>query len=161
MKSVRWFFLLVALVTVGLLLTACSPTDPNSSAVPNSNSPAPAASNAPSTSSPGVAKMFSPPYPGAVDRRDCEAVGGWVIDSKNPKAETKVEIYIDGKLVSTVPAKTLRPDLTNWSSGLHGFTFKIPAAYKDGKSHEIKVKVAGSDYEVPFYQAISSFECKA
>jgi hypothetical protein len=105
--------------------------------------------------------MFSPPYPGAVDRRDCEAVAGWIIDSKNPKADTKVEVYIDDKLVSTIPAKTLRPDLTKWSSGLHGFSFKIPASYKDGKPHRFKVKVAGSDYVVPFYQALPDFECKA
>ena len=160
MKSIRWFLIVVALMTVGLLLASCSPTDPNAAA-PNSSSPAPAASSAPSTSSPSTQSMFSGPYPGAVDKRDCEALGGWVIDSKNPKAETKVEIYIDDKLVGTIPAKTLRPDLTNWSSGLHGFSFKIPAVYKDGKSHSIKVKVAGSDHVVPFYQALPNFECKA
>jgi hypothetical protein len=156
MKSVRWFLLLVALVTVGPLLTACTESDTNSE-TPSSSSPAPGGSNASSASSPAVAS----PYPGAVDRRDCEEVAGWVVNKDNPKAETKVELYIDDKLIGTVPAATLRPDLTSWSSGLHGFRFKIPAAYKDGKPHTAKVKVAGSNYEVPFYQSSPGFECKA
>ena len=160
MKSVTWFLLSVALVTVSLLLTACSQNDTNS-AMPGNSSPAPAGSNSPSPTSPKAGATVAPPYPGAVDRSDCEAVGGWVINGKNSLAEVKVEVYIDDKLVDTLPATTLRPDLTSWGNGLHGFSLKIPAAYKDGKPHTIKVKVAGANYEVPFFQSSPRFECKA
>lgn len=159
MKSVRWFSLLVALVTVCLLLIACTQNDTNT-ATPSS-SPTSAGSNPPSASSPTVgANVPPPPYQGAVDFRDCEAVGGWVV-ARNSEAETKVEFYIDGKLIDTAPATKLRPDLTSWGTGRHGFTFKMPAAYKDGKPHTVKIKVVGSDFEVPFVKALPSFECKA
>ena len=160
MKSVRWFSLLVALVAVCLLLTACSQSDTNS-ATPGSNSPT-QASNPSSASSPSVPANVPPPppYRGAVDRRDCDVIAGWVV-AKNSQAETKVELYIDDKLISSAPATTLRPDLTSWGTGRHGFSFKMPAAYKDGMPHTAKIKVAGSDFEVPFYQAAPGFLCKA
>ena len=156
MKSLRWFSLLIALVTVGPLLTACSLGDGNS-ATP----PAAPASNAPAANTPVAVATVKPPYPGAVDRKDCEAVGGWVINGKDSSAEIKVELYIDDKLIETLPATSLRPDLTSWGNGLHGFAFKTPAAAKDGKPHTIKVKVAGSDYQVPFFQHTPTLECKA
>src|SRR6266550_293830 len=152
MKSVRWFSLLVALVTVCLLLTACSQSDTNSN-----SSPGPVASNPSPASSPTVAANVPPPYKGAVDFRDCEAVGGWVV-AKNSQAETKVEFYIDDKLIDTAPATKLRPDLTSWGTGRYGFIFKMPAAYKDGKPHTVKIKVVGSDFEVPFFKALPAFE---
>ena len=160
MKSVRWFSLLVALVMVCLLLTACSQPDTNS-AGPGGNSSVPAGSNPPAASSPTVAVNVQPsPYQGAVDRRDCDVVGGWA-KSKISQAELKVELYIDDKLIDTAPATTLRPDLTSWGSGRYGFSFKMPAAYKDGLPHTAKVKVAGSNFEVPFYQTAPGFACSA
>ena len=157
MKSVRWFSLLVALVAVCPLLTACSKSDTNSS-VPGGTSPT-AVTTPSSASSPTVATNVKPPYPGLVDKKNCEAVGGWVINGKDSTAPVKVEFYIDDKLIDTAPATALRPDLKSWSNGLHGFTFKIPAAYRDGKPHSAKIKVAGTDYEVPFIQNASGIEC--
>ena len=159
MKSVRWFSLLVALVTVCLLLTGCSQPDTNS-AGPGSSSPVSAGSNPPASSPTIAANVPPPPYKGAVDFRDCEAVGGWVV-AKNSQAETKVEFYIDDKLIDTAPATKLRPDLTSWGTGRYGFSFKMPAAYKDGKPHTVKIKVVGSDFVVPFFSALPGFECKS
>lgn len=160
MKSVRWFSLLFALVAVCPLLTACSQSDTNSG-IPGSNSPTPGASNPSSANTPIVAENVQPaPYQGALDRRDCEVVAGWVKD-KVSQAAPKVELYIDDKLIATAPATSLRPDLTSWGTGRHGFSFKIPAAYKDGLPHTVKVKVAGSNYEVPFYQTSPGFACTA
>lgn len=155
MKSVKWFLLLVTLVIGGLLLTACSQSDTNP-ATPGANPPTPAGSNASSASSPSE----PPPYRGAVDRKSCDVVAGWVV-AKDSQAQTKVEFYIDDKLIETAPATTLRPEMTSWGNGLHGFSFKIPAAYKDGSSHIFRVKVAGSNYEVPRFQIDPHFECKA
>jgi hypothetical protein len=102
------------------------------------------------------------PYSGAVDRRDCEAVAGWVMNTANPNADLKVELYVDDKLAETLPASNLRPDLANSvGTGRYGFSFKVPAAYKDGRPHTARVKVAGGDYLVPFYLGVfPAFECK-
>jgi hypothetical protein len=115
-----------------------------------------------SASSPKSPVGVALPYYGAVDRRDCETVGGWVMTSADPEADIKVELYIDDKLAETLPAQNLRPDLANkFGTGRYGFSFKIPATYKDKRPHLVNVKVAGSDHSVPFYQGVSSsFECK-
>ena len=156
MKSVRWFSVLIALVTVCLMLTACSQPDTNSS-----TSPGPVAANPPAASSPTVAaNVPPPPYKGAVDFRDCESIGGWVV-GKNAQTETKVEFYIDDKLIDSAPATKLRPDLTSWGTGRYGFSFKMPAAYKDGKPHTARIKVVGSDFVVPFISALPAFQCPA
>lgn len=81
--------------------------------------------------------------------------------SDDPKAEIKVDLNIDDKPVETMLARTLRPDLTSWGSGLYGFTFKIPAAYKDNKPHVVSVKVAGTSFAVPFVEGPSpNIQCQ-
>lgn len=82
------------------------------------------------------------------------------MSSKDANADIKVELYLDDKLIETQPAKVLRPDLAGkFGSGKYGFSFKMPAEYKDGKPHTAKVKVAGSDHDIPFLQANPSFVC--
>lgn len=162
MKSVRWFSLLIALVAVAPMLTGCSETGTNSTApATTSTAPTPASSNAVPGSSPAAAPNAKPSYTGAVDKKDCEIVGGWVKSNTDATANVRVELYIDDKLIETQPATTLRKDLTSWGTGLHGFTFKIPASYKDGKPHQTKVKVAGANHEVPFIQNASGIQCPA
>lgn len=102
------------------------------------------------------------PYYGAVDKRDCETVEGWVMNKADTEADIKVDLYVDDKLAETVPAKTLRSDLIGkLGTGRYGFSFKIPPAFKDERPHLINVKVAGSSYGVPFYQGVSqNLECK-
>ena len=148
MEDLRHFPLLITVATVCLLFTACTISGGGSSE-PGGNS----GSNA---SSPSSAANVEIPYPGAIDTSTCEEIGGWVETRANPKAETQVELYIDGKLVETLPARTLRPDLTSWGTGLYGFSFKIPSAYKDGTPHVIAVKVASTNYTVPFWEGRSS-----
>jgi len=102
------------------------------------------------------------PHYGFVDRRDCEAIGGWVMSPADPGAEIKVSLYIDDQLVETQSANTLRPDLVGRvGTGRYGFTFKLPSVYRDSKTHTGMVKVADSDYFVPFLENVySGFECQ-
>jgi hypothetical protein len=144
MKNVKGVLLLTALVIVGLLLNACSPPveklKPQTSASPANN---------------------ASPYSGAVDRRDCETVAGWVMDKTNPDAELKVDLYVDNNLTETMSAKEPRPDLAKVGTGRYGFSFKMPAAFKDDKPHFVNVKVAGSNYSVPVFQGVfAGFQCK-
>ena len=61
----------------------------------------------------------------------------------------------------TQPARLVRPDLTGKiGTGRYGFSFTVPFAYKDAKPHSPSVRVAGSDFFVPFFAVVwPSFEC--
>jgi hypothetical protein len=155
LNNLRQFSLLITFATVCLLFTACTRGGESPAELGGNN-----ASNASSPNSASNAELQHA-YPGAIDTSNCEQVGGWVETRADPKAETKVELYIDGKLVETMPARTLRPDLTSWGSGLYGFSFKIPSAYKDGNAHVVAVKVAGTEYALPFFERNSpNIQCK-
>ena len=80
----------------------------------------------------------------------------------DPGAEIKVSLYIDDQLVETQSANTLRPDLVGRvGTGRYGFTFKLLSVYRDSKTHTGMVKVADSDYFVPFLENVySGFECQ-
>lgn len=146
------YFLLASAIACALSLTACL-RGGESYPVPGSAGAA-AAADAPASA--------ALPYYGVIDRRDCDTVGGWVMHSTDPEADIKVELYVDGELVEAMPARTLRPDLSSKvGTGRYGFGFKIPPAYKDGRPHLASVKVAGSDYAVPFFEGVfSTFECQ-
>ena len=147
-QNTRGFAFLIVLAMAGSLMPAC--TQSNSPTPPTNTSSSPRDSASP------------PPYSGVVDRRDCETVAGWIVTNANTSAEVHVELYIDDKLVETLPANNLRPDLVGkMGSGRYGFSFKIPSAYKDAKSHLASVRVAGSNYRVLFLQGVlADFYCK-
>lgn len=153
MKIMKRFCLLMLLVTSGFLLAGCSQSGGTSYPVPSN-------ANAPAATAP--AALPNLPYYGAVDRRDCDTVGGWVMHTGNPAADLKVELVVDKKVVETIPAQTVRADLVGKvGTGKYGFSFNIPAALKDGRSHNVMVKVAGTEYTVPFLEGVyPDFECK-
>src|SRR5438874_7772366 len=129
-QNTRGFSFLIVLAMAGSLTSACT----------QSNSPTPPTN----TSSSAGNSASPPPYSGVVDRRDCETVGGWIVNNANTSTEVQIELYIDNKLVESLPANDLRPDLVGKiGSGHYGFSFKIPSAYKDAKSHLASVRVAG------------------
>jgi len=149
MRHLKRFSILIALVNI--LMSACTQGGSNSSA-PGQSTP----------SSPSSSASAKSPYYGAVDKRDCETVAGWVTDIGKPEIAVNVELYIDNKLIETIPAQNLRPDLVkSVGTGRYGFSFNIPSAYKDGRPHTIKIGAAGSGYQVPFLDGVfASFECK-
>ncbi len=102
------------------------------------------------------------PYSGIVDRRDCETIAGWVMSPADLDADIKVELYVDEKLVETRPARDLRPDLTGRvGTGRYGFGFTMPSLYRDSKPHAATIKVADSDYVLPFLENVfPDFECR-
>jgi hypothetical protein len=115
------------------------------------------------TKSPAVDTLppAKPNYGGAFDVVKCDQLGGWVWDSANPNEDIKVDIYVDGKLVTTVPAKNQRPDLKTSGTGNYGFALHIPPEFKDGKPHTVGAKVAGSNYDIKLWEKIQpTFTCK-
>lgn len=154
MKQLGRFCILMSLVTNACFLFACTQGG-SSYPVPDGNTNASSTTNSSNAAPPA-------PYYGVVDRRDCETIGGWVMNTTDPKADIKVELYVEGKLVETLSARNLRPDLANkMGTGHYGFSFKIPSAYKDDRPYLATVKVAGSEYTVPLFEGVfSTFQCK-
>ncbi|HKR02405.1 MAG TPA: hypothetical protein VJT09_17140, partial [Pyrinomonadaceae bacterium] len=89
-------------------------------------------------------------YEGHLDRVDPQMIWGWAYDATRPNEPIEVEIYADEMLVATIPASCLRPDLSaaGKGDGRHAFCIHIPNRLKDGEPHSVRVKVAGSDFEL-------------
>jgi hypothetical protein len=156
-KLIRLCAVIATMMSI-TLFAACTEGD-------DANTPA----NAAATSSPqtantaGSANKSPSGYYGAVDYRDCNEVKGWVWNGADPNAAIRVELYVDGKLADTQPARNPRPDLksSNLGTGNYGFAIKIPASYKDGNQHTVSAKVAGSDYTLPVSQGVyAAVACK-
>jgi hypothetical protein len=100
-------------------------------------------SNSPKTISCGSA---TPIYGGFHDSADCQAITGWAWDKNQPNAAINVDIYDGATLIASVSANQFRQDLVNagLGNGIHGFGFTTPASLKNGQSHSIRVRFAGT-----------------
>ena len=85
------------------------------------------------------------PPRGYLDAADCSSVRGWAQDPDVPSAAIKVHLYFDGgpgqKGASgySVAANQHRADLcAAIKSCKHGFSFKLPAKFLDGKAHKVR-----------------------
>lgn len=87
---------------------------------------------------------------GAVDSIGCEFISGWAWDQAHPDSNVSVEIWDSATLLSTHQAELFRQDLVDagYGNGRYGFSIPTPAIIKDGLPHTIRVRVAGSDYEL-------------
>jgi alginate O-acetyltransferase complex protein AlgJ len=96
------------------------------------------------------ASLAPPNYAGFHDVADCEQIYGWAWDRNNPHAVLDVEIYDGETLLDTVAADIYREDLlqAGIGSGEHGFSTPLPSALRDGRPHSIRVKVAGSNFNL-------------
>ncbi len=83
-------------------------------------------------------------YKGFLDKIENGIVYGWAFNSKNPSEKVKVLLLIDKYKVAETTANLYREDLKNAGigDGFHGFEFKIPESYLDGKTHKVSVLVA-------------------
>ena len=80
----------------------------------------------------------------------CEWVYGWAWDGKDPGKRLIVEVT-DGDIpLGTSPADGPRPDLVaaGMGDGRYGFRYVFPASIKDGKPHSIRIRVAGTTYQL-------------
>jgi hypothetical protein len=98
----------------------------------------------------GAAKPAEETVGGALDGVSAEGISGWAWDSKRPDSPIKVDIFDGDAKVATVTADEFREDLlkAKIGNGKHGFGYPTPARLKDGKSHTIRVTVAGTDKEL-------------
>jgi hypothetical protein len=88
---------------------------------------------------------------GSLDKVDGAEISGWVWDKGRPNYPLEVDIYDGDTLLATAPAGECRQDLVDlgMGNGKHAFDYTTPDGLKDGKEHVIRVKVAGTDIELP------------
>jgi hypothetical protein len=136
-ESTRTFIVIAAL---GLITAGCSEQ-------------APKAADAPA-GSPPASQPASPPqaggYEGFIDEVSCEIVRGWAWDPSRPDAPLTIELYDGNRLLKTLAADQLRPDLADGGkgNGKHMFREAAPKEFKDGKPHSIRAVIKGSGYQL-------------
>ena len=87
---------------------------------------------------------------GAVERADCEEISGWAWDKHQPELEVSVDLSDGKQYVMTVPADQFRQDLADagYGNGRHAFRIATPPQIRDGRSHVIHIRVAGTRKEL-------------
>jgi hypothetical protein len=90
-------------------------------------------------------------FEGSLDIVDVGSVRGWAMDGSRPEKPIQVEIYDGNTLLSTIVASEFREDLKNAGKGdgKHAFNYPLPQTLRDGQSHTISVKYAGSSSDLP------------
>ncbi|WP_227686946.1 hypothetical protein [Spirosoma arboris] len=91
---------------------------------------------------------------GNLDGAECTGIGGWVMNRNATNQSTKFDVYINGQLAaSNVLASNSRQDVSNafGVSGYNafGFSWSIPAQYKNGSALSISVRYADTTTDIP------------
>jgi hypothetical protein len=129
-------YLTILLLFLSLILSACSTNQQSQN-----------------TNTPGDQKALSsapPRYDGYLDIANCDGIHGWVWDQNQPNTPLSVEIYDGNTLLVTMKADELRENLVSAGkgNGMHAYTYVLPPALKDDKPHSIRVKIAGTNFEL-------------
>ena len=122
-----------------------------SGADPSSDLHTPDTSTRPSAPpAPSPAGDSPPDYRGFHEGATGERISGWAWDSTRPDTPIDVDIYDSDMLVATITADNFRQDLLNGriGNGHHGFVYTPPASLSNGRIHEIRVRIAGTDVDL-------------
>ena len=92
-----------------------------------------------------------PTLAGYIDTANCQTISGWAADRSRLGQSISVSIYDDSTLIATVLANQSRSDVGTQlgDTGLHGFTYAVPAIFRDGKPHNIHVGYETSSVDLP------------
>lgn len=90
-------------------------------------------------------------FEGSLDKVEVSSVGGWAWDAARPETPIQVEIYDGTTLLATITGSEFREDLkkAGKGDGKHAFNYALPATLRDGQSHSISVRFAGTPTELP------------
>ena len=92
----------------------------------------------------------APVYNGFQDVTKCDLLAGWAWDKSRPDEVLDVAVYDGDNLLAVIPAYQFRQDLlqAGIGGGDHGFIYSFPRGLRDGRPHQIHVRVAGSGFEL-------------
>jgi membrane protein involved in D-alanine export len=91
-----------------------------------------------------------PHHASEVERTDCNLISGWVWDKHQPNVQVNVDLLDGEHYLMTIPANRFRQDLADagYGNGQHAFWTATPPLVKDGRSHEIHLRIAGTKQEL-------------
>lgn len=89
-------------------------------------------------------------YQGWLDEVNEVWLQGWVYDARRPDETIYVDLWDGDELLATYAADLLREDLfrAGKGSGAHGFMIPVPEQKRDGRPHQMHVRVAGTSHEL-------------
>jgi len=93
--------------------------------------------------SPKVISSCTFAYAGAITSADCEQVTGWAWDAQRPNTPIDVDLYVDGIFRARASADVYNAQLGK-GDNRHQFRVPTPVAARDGQTHAITVRPAGS-----------------
>ncbi len=98
----------------------------------------------------GCSVDCSAEYEGTHDAATTDAIEGWVWDRNQPERHLDVDVLCDDEVFATVGATGYRPDLeaAGKADGKHSFRLATPSRINDGRQHEIRVRVTGTDTDL-------------
>jgi hypothetical protein len=144
-ETTRTFIVILAL---GLATAGCSEKSGKASegqaATPAASSPPPS-QPASQPASPQAGN-----YEGFIDEVSCDIVRGWAWDPSRPDAPLTIELHDGNRLLKTLVADQLRPDLADGGkgNGKHMFREAAPKEFKDGKPHSVRAVIKGTGHQL-------------
>jgi len=91
-----------------------------------------------------------PIHEGSLELANCNVITGWVWLKTMPIFPANVDIFDRNRFLATRTADALSPPLVDArkGSGYHAFYYVPPYSLSDGRTHEIRVKLSGTDIEL-------------
>ncbi|MCF0075108.1 T9SS C-terminal target domain-containing protein, partial [Dyadobacter sp. CY261] len=85
---------------------------------------------------------------GNVTLSSCNEIAGWIWDKNNPSTRQLVELIEGNNVLLAKLADTFRQELKDQGvgDGYYGFSFPLPYNLRDGKPHQIKVRLNKTEY---------------
>jgi len=98
-------------------------------------------------------RIGAPPLPhhaGEVEQANCNEISGWVWDKHRPDSAVNVDLSDGKEYLMTFSADQFRENLADagYGNGRHAFRISTPAQFKDGHSHVLYLRVAGTKREL-------------
>jgi hypothetical protein len=85
-----------------------------------------------------------------IEQAYCYEIYGWVYDKHRPDASLNIELWDGNQYLKTFHANEFRQDLADagYGRGKHGFHILTPLQLKDGRSHLVRLRIAGTKQEL-------------
>ena len=92
----------------------------------------------------------APHYFSDLEHVACSELYGWVWDKHHPNAVVNVDVWDGERRLLTFPADEFRQDLAEagYGTGRHAFYVHPPSSLRDGRPHEIHLRIAGTKTEL-------------